>query len=88
MPLIEEVKCSTLASSILLIVNNPGKSDPYAVFSLNGDKVYKSQVKKKTLSPEWNETFDVEVVCLCVVSFLFPQDVMYGSHLGSDQTLK
>jgi Ca2+-dependent lipid-binding protein len=38
-----------------------GKSDPYVVFTFNGDKVYKSQTKKKTLHPEWNETFTVQV---------------------------
>ena len=45
-------------------VDRGGKSDPYVVFQLNGQKVYKSQTKKKTLNPEWNETFTVEVVCL------------------------
>jgi Ca2+-dependent lipid-binding protein len=39
-----------------------GKSDPYAVFTLNGQKVFKSQTKKKTLNPEWNENFIVSVV--------------------------
>ncbi|CAL1696266.1 unnamed protein product [Somion occarium] len=38
-----------------------GKSDPFAVFQLNGQKVYKSQTKKKTLNPEWNENFNVQV---------------------------
>ncbi|KAF9535478.1 C2 domain-containing protein [Crepidotus variabilis] len=38
-----------------------GKSDPYAVFSLNGQKVFKSQTKKKTITPEWNEHFEVSV---------------------------
>ncbi|KAF9023422.1 tricalbin [Hymenopellis radicata] len=38
-----------------------GKSDPYAVFSLNGQKVIKSQTKKKTLNPEWNEEFIISV---------------------------
>jgi Ca2+-dependent lipid-binding protein len=38
-----------------------GKSDPFAVFTLNGQKVFKSQTKKKTLSPEWNEHFEVSV---------------------------
>jgi len=38
-----------------------GKSDPFAVFTLNGQKVFKSQVKKKTLTPEWNEEFVVSV---------------------------
>ena len=40
-----------------------GKSDPFAVFQLNGHKVYKSQTKKKTLNPDWNENFVVQVVC-------------------------
>ena len=39
-----------------------GKSDPYVVFTLDGEKVFKSQTKKKTLNPEWNETFAVTVV--------------------------
>lgn len=39
-----------------------GKSDPYAVFSLSGQKVFKSQTKKKTLNPEWNENFVTSVV--------------------------
>ncbi|KAG7450195.1 tricalbin [Guyanagaster necrorhizus] len=38
-----------------------GKSDPYAVFTLNEHRVFKSQTKKKTLSPEWNENFVVSV---------------------------
>lgn len=39
-----------------------GKSDPYAVFTLNGQKVFKSQTKKKTLTPQWDENFTVSVV--------------------------
>ena len=39
-----------------------GKSDPFVVFSLNGQKVYKSQTKKKTVNPDWNEQFVVQVV--------------------------
>ncbi|KAI0336165.1 tricalbin [Cubamyces sp. BRFM 1775] len=38
-----------------------GKSDPFVVFHLNGQRVYKSQTKKKTLNPEWNENFTVQV---------------------------
>ncbi|KAK0208431.1 C2 domain-containing protein [Desarmillaria ectypa] len=37
------------------------RSDPYAVFTLNEQRVFKSQTKKKTLSPEWNENFQVSV---------------------------
>lgn len=46
-------------------VDRGGKSDPYVVFTLNNQKVYKSQTKKKTLTPEWNETFAVQVVSIC-----------------------
>ncbi|KAL8286655.1 hypothetical protein RQP46_004183 [Phenoliferia psychrophenolica] len=38
-----------------------GKSDPYAVFELNRVKVAKSAVVRKTLAPQWNETFDIGV---------------------------
>jgi Ca2+-dependent lipid-binding protein len=42
-------------------VDRSGKSDPYAVFTLNGQKVFKSQTKKKTITPEWKENFEVSV---------------------------
>ncbi|KAF5377486.1 hypothetical protein D9615_005116 [Tricholomella constricta] len=42
-------------------VDRGGKSDPFAVFTLNGQRVFKSQTKKKTLNPEWNENFMVQV---------------------------
>jgi Ca2+-dependent lipid-binding protein len=44
-------------------VDRGGKSDPFVVFTLNGQKVYKSETKKKTLAPEWDESFEVTVVC-------------------------
>lgn len=34
---------------------------PYVVFTLGGEKVFKSQVKKKTLTPTWNERFEAVV---------------------------
>jgi len=42
-------------------VDRGGKSDPFVVFTLNEQKVFKSQTKKKTLTPEWNEDFSVPV---------------------------
>lgn len=45
-------------------VDRSGKSDPYAVFTLNGQKVFKSQTKKKTTTPEWDEHFEVTIVCV------------------------
>ncbi|KAG6891051.1 hypothetical protein C0995_014139 [Termitomyces sp. Mi166 len=62
-----------------------GKSDPFAVFSLNGDKVYKSQTKKKTLNPEWNEIFDVEVSSR--VGSDFEIEVFDWDQMGSSDTL-
>ncbi|KAJ2959951.1 hypothetical protein NUW54_g14457 [Trametes sanguinea] len=44
-----------------------GKSDPFVVFHLNGQRVFKSQTKKKTLNPEWNESFTVQVVCVEII---------------------
>ncbi|KAI5465856.1 C2 domain-containing protein [Mariannaea sp. PMI_226] len=38
-----------------------GKSDPYCKFELNGQDIYKTKVIKKTLSPTWNEFFEVPV---------------------------
>jgi hypothetical protein len=45
-------------------VEHSGKSDPFASFTLNGQKVYKSETKKKTLAPVWNENFTVQIVCI------------------------
>lgn len=64
----------------------PGKSDPFAVFTLNGSRVFKSQTKKKTLNPEWNETFAVGVVRVfhqgCV--FICSHCSLQPSRVGSD----
>ncbi|GJN90164.1 hypothetical protein Rhopal_003163-T1 [Rhodotorula paludigena] len=38
-----------------------GKSDPYAVFVLNEERVHKTEVVKKTLAPVWNERFEMQV---------------------------
>ena len=42
-----------------------GTSDPYVVFTVNGERVHKSQVIKKTLNPVWkNEQFTVPIVSI------------------------
>ncbi|OJT13069.1 hypothetical protein TRAPUB_10382 [Trametes pubescens] len=46
-----------------------GKSDPFVVFFLNGQRVHKSQTKKKTLAPEWNENFVVQVPSRAAADF-------------------
>jgi Ca2+-dependent lipid-binding protein len=45
-------------------VDRGGKSDPFAVFTLNGERVFKSSTKKKTVNPEWYEDCAVSVVSI------------------------
>jgi Ca2+-dependent lipid-binding protein len=56
------LRMTLLSGHDILAVDRGGKSDPFAVFTLNGDRVYKSQTKKKTLNPEWHEEFMITVV--------------------------
>ncbi|KAF9097270.1 hypothetical protein BGX23_009389 [Mortierella sp. AD031] len=41
----------------LIAADRGGASDPYVVFKVNGKEVHKSEVVKKTVNPEFNETF-------------------------------
>ena len=50
------------SSSLPAHATDLGKSDPFVVFTLDGQRVFKSQTKKKTVNPEWNETFAVTIV--------------------------
>ncbi|KAG0700683.1 C2 domain-containing protein [Suillus ampliporus] len=50
-----------LTANDLRAADRTGKSDPFAVFSLSGAKVFTSQTKRKTLNPDWSETFEVNV---------------------------
>ncbi|KAF9229629.1 tricalbin [Gyrodon lividus] len=54
----------------ILPADRGGKSDPYAVFTLNGQKVYKSETKKKTLHPDWSENFSISVPSRVSADFL------------------
>ncbi|GAA5948387.1 hypothetical protein JCM10213_004407 [Rhodosporidiobolus nylandii] len=38
-----------------------GKSDPYCIFELNDERVFKSETQHRTLNPTWNEKFEVPV---------------------------
>ncbi|KAG1715796.1 hypothetical protein ID866_1372 [Astraeus odoratus] len=55
------LRVDLLTAKDLRSADRGGKSDPYAVFTLNGQKVFKSQTKKKTLHPEWSENFTTNV---------------------------
>lgn len=56
-----QLRVTVIGGKNLKAVDRSGKSDPNITFLLNGMKVFKSETKKKTLSPTWNETFDVAV---------------------------
>ncbi|KAI8364384.1 C2 domain-containing protein [Blakeslea trispora] len=46
----------------LMAADKSGTSDPYVVFNVNGDKVFKSDTIKKTLNPKWtHQRFSVPV---------------------------
>ena len=54
-----------LIDKVDIVINGEpiGTSDPYVVFTVNGERVHKSQVVKKSLNPTWkNEQFTVPIV--------------------------
>lgn len=73
----------------IMAADRGGKSDPFAVFAFNGQRVFKSQTKKKTLNPEWNENFVVQVPSRVGADFnveLFDwNQIEQAKSLGSSQ---
>ncbi|TGJ85329.1 hypothetical protein E0Z10_g3465 [Xylaria hypoxylon] len=55
------LRVDVLDAANLPAADSNGKSDPYCKFELNGQEVFKSKTQKKTLSPVWNEFFEVAV---------------------------
>ena len=52
---------SLLRGIDLLAMDEGNTSDPYVGFYWNGKKIYTSKIIKKTLFPEWNESFSTEI---------------------------
>lgn len=53
----------------LMAADKTGTSDPYVVFTVNGERVHKSETIRKTLNPRWQrERFTVPIVS----SLIFP----------------
>lgn len=50
-----------VSASNLMAADRNGKSDPFALVYVDGCKVYKSKILKKTLEPVWNETTDLKI---------------------------
>jgi Ca2+-dependent lipid-binding protein len=55
------LRVDVLDATDLPSADSNGKSDPYCKFELNGQDVFKSKVIKKTLSPQWNEFFEIPI---------------------------
>jgi Ca2+-dependent lipid-binding protein len=55
------LKVEVLDGANLPAADRNGYSDPYCKFFLNGKEIHKTEKKDKTLSPVWNETFDIAV---------------------------
>ncbi|EJT98006.1 tricalbin [Dacryopinax primogenitus] len=66
-------------------VDRRGTSDPFVVFKLNGQRVHKSETKKKTLKPEWNENFSMMVTSR--VDAQFSLEVFDWNQIENDRTL-
>ena len=80
------LRVDVVSAKGLMAADRSGKSDPYVVFTLNGAKVFKSETKKKTLSPVWNESFEVMIPSRVAAHFgfeIFDWDrVGTATHLG------
>lgn len=49
----------------LMAADKTGTSDPYVVFTVNGERMFKSEVIKKTLNPKWDHAkFTVPIVSI------------------------
>ncbi|KAF7367225.1 hypothetical protein MSAN_00784300 [Mycena sanguinolenta] len=79
------LRIDLLDASELRAADRGGKSDPFASFSLNGQKVYKSQTKKKTLSPVWNENFTAPVPSRVAADFSV--EIYDWNQLGTAESL-
>jgi hypothetical protein len=56
-----QLRVDVLRGTNLPVGDRTGFSDPYCKFKLNDKDVYKTEVKKKTLDPAWNEKFEVQI---------------------------
>ncbi|KAL6804708.1 C2 domain-containing protein [Trichoderma sp. SZMC 28013] len=64
------LRVDVLSGTDLPSADRNGKSDPYCKFELNDVEVYKTKVQKKTLSPVWNEFFEVSVPSRTAAQFV------------------
>ncbi|ORX59741.1 hypothetical protein DM01DRAFT_1333202 [Hesseltinella vesiculosa] len=54
--------CTLIKATNLKAADKSGTSDPYVIFTVNGERLHKSAMIKKTLNPVWkNEVFSVPI---------------------------
>lgn len=58
------IKLNLIGGKNLLSADRNGKSDPFAYVYVDGCKIHKTQVIKKTLDPVWNETTNLSIISL------------------------
>ncbi|KAG2225823.1 hypothetical protein INT45_007067, partial [Circinella minor] len=65
-----QLTVTLLDAKELMAADKSGTSDPYVVFTVNGERVHKSATIKKSLNPSWkNETFTVPIQSRVTASF-------------------
>lgn len=64
-----KLRVDVLDASDLPSADRNGYSDPFCEFELNGEKVFKTKVQKKTLQPAWNEFFEVDIASRTAAKF-------------------
>jgi hypothetical protein len=65
-----DLKVELVEGKSLPAADRSGYSDPYCVFSLNDEKVFKSKTVKKTLNPSFDEKFEVSIPSRTAASFV------------------
>ena len=74
-----ELKVDLVEGKNLPAADRNGYSDPYCVFLLNTERVFKSKIVKKTLNPSFDEKFEVSIPSRTSAEFIIE---VYDWDLG------
>ena len=80
-----ELKVDLVEGKNLPAADRTGYSDPYCVFKLNTEKIFRSKTVKKTLNPSFDEKFEITVPSRTAAEFIV--DVYDWDLGGSDDFL-
>lgn len=78
------VELTLLQGKDLMSMDRNGFSDPFCIVSLDGKKMYTTQVKKKTLFPKWNEqvTLEMKQGDVTLMIEVFDKDMISKEFMG------